>query len=52
MVKSDSAIRQYSNTVLMSSTDFSNHCRLLSLADHADELRHEPILTTLLEKKR
>lgn len=49
-IENDSAIRQHSNKDLCLQQIFQTiagyHC-----ADHADELRHEPILTTLLEKE-
>lgn len=48
-IEGDSAIRQHSNTDLCLQQIFQTisgyHC-----ADHADELRHDPLLTTLLEK--
>ena len=49
-IENDSAIRQHSNKDLCLKQIFhpiaGYHC-----ADHVDELRHEPILTTLLEKE-
>lgn len=49
-IENDSAIRQHSNTDLCLQQIFQTiagyHC-----ADHADELRHEPLLTTLLGKQ-